>query len=115
MHFEICPMCECNHLKVIEEPMMDYDPKNGRQQVIGEATVFRCPSCNWSVKVEYLYMDLGRYSTNLGSATSQGMDVQLQFQPLDRLTIDLAVGYTDAEYDETVKAGPAASARRQGR
>lgn len=49
------------------------------------------------------------FVTNLGSATSQGMDVQLQLQPLDSLTIDLAVGYTDAEYDETVKAGPAAA------
>lgn len=49
------------------------------------------------------------FVSNLGSATSQGMDVQLRVQPLDGLSLDLAVGYTDAEYDETMKAGPAAT------
>lgn len=45
---------------------------------------------------------------NLGSATSTGFDVQLDYFPTESLMLNLALGYTNTEYDETVKAGPAA-------
>jgi iron complex outermembrane recepter protein len=50
-----------------------------------------------------------QFTTNLGSATSKGLDVQAQFEPMRSLNVTLAVGYTDAKYDENIKGGPAAT------
>ena len=47
------------------------------------------------------------YTTNLGSAQSEGFDIQSTWLPVRNLEIDLAVGYTDAHFTKT--GGPAAS------
>ena len=47
------------------------------------------------------------YTTNLGSAQSEGFDLQSTWLPVRNLEIDLAVGYTDAHFTKT--GGPAAS------
>jgi outer membrane receptor protein involved in Fe transport len=49
------------------------------------------------------------FVTNLGSATSKGADVQADVQLLDNLLLNVSVGYTDAQYDETVQGGPSAA------
>lgn len=49
------------------------------------------------------------FVANLGSATSKGADLQLELAAGDNFTIGLSVGYTDAEFDETVKGGPGAT------
>jgi outer membrane receptor protein involved in Fe transport len=51
-----------------------------------------------------------QFVANLGSATSQGLDVQADIQATDKLSITVAVGYTDATYDESVRGGAAATA-----
>ena len=47
------------------------------------------------------------YTTNLGSAQSQGFDLQSTWLPVRNLEINLAVGYTDAHFTKT--GGPAGS------
>ena len=47
------------------------------------------------------------YTTNLGSAQSEGFDLQSTWLPVRNLEVDLAVGYTDAHFTKT--GGPAAS------
>jgi iron complex outermembrane recepter protein len=47
---------------------------------------------------------------NLGSATSKGADISLQLAVTDDLTLGASVGYTKAEFDETVFGGPAQGA-----
>src|SRR6185312_4326090 len=44
-----------------------------------------------------------QFVANLGSATSKGADLQADIQATDRLNISLAVGYTNAKYDESVR------------
>jgi len=39
-----------------------------------------------------------QYTTNVGSAVSQGVDLQAQWQVTHDLELDLTVGYTDAKY-----------------
>ena len=39
---------------------------------------------------------------NIGSASSQGIEIELTAQPTDALSFGLNVGYTDAEFTETV-------------
>jgi iron complex outermembrane receptor protein len=51
-----------------------------------------------------------QFVANLGSATSKGFDIQADLRPIDRLTLGLALGYTEADYDESVRGGPAATA-----
>jgi outer membrane receptor protein involved in Fe transport len=51
-----------------------------------------------------------QFVANLGSATSKGFDVQADIQATDNLNLTLALGYTDATYDESVRGGPAATA-----
>eukprot|EP01037_Dinobryon_pediforme_P014378 gene14378-14502_t len=47
------------------------------------------------------------YTTNLGSAQSEGFDLQSTWLPIRNLEVDLAVGYTDAHFTKT--GGPVAS------
>jgi outer membrane receptor protein involved in Fe transport len=47
---------------------------------------------------------------NLGSATSRGFDVALQAFVTDHLTLGASVGYTKAEFEETVYGGPSRGA-----
>lgn len=42
------------------------------------------------------------FTTNLGQARSQGVDVDMQFQPTDNLLLQLALGYTDSHYTKTI-------------
>jgi iron complex outermembrane receptor protein len=49
------------------------------------------------------------FVANLGSATSKGFDVDAQFDLTSNLRFGLSVGYGEAEYDETVRGGPAAT------
>src|SRR3546814_837579 len=44
-----------------------------------------------------------QFTDNLGSARSRGFDLQVSARPLDGLSLDLAVGYTDAEYTSTTQ------------
>uniref|UniRef100_UPI0037836497 TonB-dependent receptor n=1 Tax=Phenylobacterium sp. TaxID=1871053 RepID=UPI0037836497 len=44
-----------------------------------------------------------QFTDNLGNARSQGFDLQATFRPVDGLTIDGSVGYTDAEYTSTTQ------------
>jgi len=74
----------------------------GRIQV--DASVYQV---NWdNIQTRY---DLGRcgfsFITNAGSATSKGVDLQLQARATDGLTLGAAVGYNDATFDQTIK-GP---------
>jgi len=48
------------------------------------------------------------FTDNLGSATSKGFDIQFQFAATDNLTLGGSIGYTDAKFKDTVRAGPAA-------
>ena len=41
-----------------------------------------------------------QYTTNVGSATSQGFDLQGQWQVMHGLELDMTVGYTDATYSK---------------
>ncbi len=50
-----------------------------------------------------------QFVTNVGSANSRGFDLQAQAEVMDNLSVGIAVGYTDAKYSQTVKAGPAAT------
>ncbi|HKJ73463.1 MAG TPA: TonB-dependent receptor [Alphaproteobacteria bacterium] len=49
------------------------------------------------------------FVTNLGSATSKGVDFQVEVEPVDDLVISLSFGYTNAKFDQTVQGGPAAT------
>jgi outer membrane receptor protein involved in Fe transport len=51
-----------------------------------------------------------QFVANLGSATSKGFDVQADIQATDKLNLSVAIGYTDAKYDESVRGGPLATA-----
>jgi iron complex outermembrane receptor protein len=44
-----------------------------------------------------------QFTDNLGNARSKGFDFQATFRPVDGLTIDGSVGYTDAEYTSTTQ------------
>jgi len=46
---------------------------------------------------------------NLGSATSEGFDFQGQFAVTQSFHLGVSVGYTDAKFNQTVKAGPLAT------
>ena len=48
------------------------------------------------------------YIANLGSAVSKGFDLHATARPLDGLTLELGLGYTDARYSETVLGAPLA-------
>lgn len=48
------------------------------------------------------------FTNNNGSATSKGFDIAFQAVILEGLTLGGSVGYTKAEFDDTVRAGPAA-------
>jgi outer membrane receptor protein involved in Fe transport len=51
-----------------------------------------------------------QFVANLGSATSKGFDVQADIQATDAFNVTVAIGYTDASYDESVRGGPLATA-----
>lgn len=64
---------------------------------------------DWSNIQQQVSLACGfQFVDNLGSATSKGFDVQFQLRPVDALTIGGSVGYTKAEFNETVSAGPSA-------
>ena len=48
------------------------------------------------------------FTSNTGSATSKGFDVAFQAVVAEGLTLGGSIGYTKAEFDGTVRAGPAA-------
>jgi outer membrane receptor protein involved in Fe transport len=45
------------------------------------------------------------FTDNLGSATIKGFDLEAELQPIDSLTLGLAVGYNKGTYDETIESG----------
>jgi iron complex outermembrane recepter protein len=55
-----------------------------------------------------------QFTTNAGSATSKGFELQLQARPVDPLLVGLAVGYNISENDETVFAAAGAGAPPPG-
>jgi outer membrane receptor protein involved in Fe transport len=44
-----------------------------------------------------------QFTDNLGNARSRGFDLQVSARPVAGLSLDLAVGYTDAEYTSTTQ------------
>ena len=50
-----------------------------------------------------------QYTGNLGEATSDGFDLQIQAAVTDSFTIDMAAGYTNAHYSKTTLTGGAGS------
>lgn len=74
-----------------------------------EASLFRI---NWSgiqTNVRLPSCAL-RFTYNVGKARSQGADLVLTAAPLEGLSLTAAVGYVDAQYDETVTSGAGAKA-----
>ena len=51
-----------------------------------------------------------QFTSNLGKARSRGFDVQVEVRPVDGLSLQAEVGYTDAKFMETVLGGPTAVA-----
>lgn len=49
------------------------------------------------------------FTQNLGKARSKGFDVQFQLKAAAGLTLGGSIGYTKAEFTQTVKGGPAAT------
>ena len=47
-----------------------------------------------------------QFTDNLGTAKSTGFDLQLAARPTNHLSMDLAVGYTDARYTSDTRFGP---------
>jgi len=60
-------------------------------------------------QVNYLSSCGFQYTGNLGTVHSQGFDAQLNYQPVEAVTLDLAVGYTRARYSRTQLTGGAGS------
>ena len=48
------------------------------------------------------------FTINAGQAQSTGFDLEATYAVTDQLTVGTAIGYTDAEFKETVLGGPAA-------
>jgi outer membrane receptor protein involved in Fe transport len=46
------------------------------------------------------------YAANLGTAVSKGGDLDLMWAVVDSVTLDAAIGYTNAKYTKSVFAGP---------
>ncbi|AUN31035.1 MULTISPECIES: TonB-dependent receptor [Niveispirillum] len=51
-----------------------------------------------------------QFTSNLGKARSRGFDVQVEVRPVEGLSLQAEVGYTDAQFLETVRGGPTAAA-----
>jgi outer membrane receptor protein involved in Fe transport len=51
-----------------------------------------------------------QFTSNLGNARSRGFDLQVEFKPADRLTLQAELGYVNAKFLETVRGGPTATA-----
>ncbi len=51
-----------------------------------------------------------QFTSNLGKARSRGFDVQVEVRPVDGLSLQAELGYTDAQFLETVRGGPTATA-----
>lgn len=51
-----------------------------------------------------------QFTSNLGKARSRGFDVQVEVRPIEGLSLQAEVGYTDAQFLETVRGGPTAAA-----
>jgi outer membrane receptor protein involved in Fe transport len=59
-----------------------------------------------NIQQEILLPDCGyQYTGNLGEAVSKGFDLQIQYQVIQNLDTELAVGYTDAKYVKTAYSG----------
>jgi len=63
-------------------------------------TPYRLPTCAF------------QYVTNIGEATSTGFDLQGTLRAIDGLTIDFAIGYTDAHFTKDVLTEPNAQGVR---
>lgn len=48
----------------------------------------------------------GGFMANLGRARSTGGDIDVELHPTENLSLALALGYTDAQFTQTVYAGP---------
>lgn len=48
----------------------------------------------------------GLFVTNQGSATSKGIDLSVQLRPARGLTLGVAMGYNDSQFDQTIVQGP---------
>ncbi len=79
----------------------------GRLQASGSAFYL-----DWSniQQANYLPSCGLQYTTNLGSARSEGFDLQGEWLLTDSFDIDFTLGYTDARYTSTSKTGPKAGA-----
>jgi outer membrane receptor protein involved in Fe transport len=64
-------------------------------------TPYRLPTCAF------------QFTTNIGEAVSKGVDIQGSLNLVEGLSLDFAVGYTDAKYTEDVLTEPNAAGVRQ--
>jgi iron complex outermembrane recepter protein len=78
---------------------------NGRLQVDSSLFVI-----DWKNIQQAVYLtDCGQnFVENLGSVTSRGGDVAIQWRPIDALQLGLSAAYVDAKYLHTVCGGPSA-------
>ena len=83
----------------------------GRLQVSGSAYYLEWNNIQQS---NYLPSCGFKYTSNLGSAVSQGFDLQGEWLPIDALAIDFSLGYTDAHYTTSSTVGPTAILANQG-
>jgi outer membrane receptor protein involved in Fe transport len=59
-----------------------------------------------NIQQEILLPSCGyQYTGNLGEAVSKGFDLQLQYEVIEHLDTELAIGYTDAKYTKTLYSG----------
>jgi iron complex outermembrane recepter protein len=72
---------------------------------------------NWSNIQNNVYLPSCGFSftANLGKVTSKGADIDILARPIDALDLELTASYTDARYDDSVYAGPGATAALAGK
>lgn len=79
--------------------------KSFDNHLLVEASVFHI---DWNNIQQYVGLpDCGGigFTANLGTASSNGFDLQARVRPLNSLTLTASVGYTDATYSKTVGSG----------
>ncbi len=77
-----------------------------------DASVYRI---NWNGIQQNVYLPLCgfQYTANLGSAESRGGDIDIRARPIRSLSLEIAAGYTDALYRQTI-AGASANVVTSG-
>ena len=60
----------------------------------------------WKNIQQFIYLSCGLgIDYNLGEVTGKGGDLEVQWRPLDALTLGLTASYTDSSFDDNVVLG----------